>query len=573
MDLLTADLNSGLPWRIVMSRSVARNSTDSHRVSPRCRGAAVATFIFSFVTLGLIPTTDFSIAQEWTTADQDAQRRTIASLVAALPDCVYYSQSAAGNSLHIELKACDAASVHKTISLLQPLQVPLSIDFTDGVRLSAEDCDGLSKLESLSEISFEGAVVSGADLARFFSNYKGNALVRLTLPEKTSFDDPHPELIFPASLRRLVVNGSTLPVDTWKALASADNLTFLSVLGRPVPEDAWTWIKQMKQLRTLALEIGTADDTTMSHLASLRGLEELVINGGSLDYDSAMELSWSLLKCKNLSLWNMSLDQGVIAAFSSLPALQGVRLAGCDLHSSNITDLSKLDGLQILSLTGLRLAPEGVIRLPSLRHLEQLELTATDVDQKTIALLSTMGSLELLKLAHTSITDEMMEHITAIPNLRSLDLLATLITDKGMEALRNHAHLHDLNLRQTQVTPKSLAVIATLPALKSLGFTGISLKGAAFAELKDNLHLEALYVQECDINDDMLAEILEIPNLKILHLSRNPEVTSLSMQRILNHPSLEKISVEGCSIDETDLRRLKARFQFLEIKTPGGDQR
>jgi uncharacterized protein YjbI with pentapeptide repeats len=527
-----------------------------------CRGAAVtALSIFLFHS-----TTAFSLAQEMVAADRNAWFSSHASVLSDLPDNVYCSPGSDGDALQIEFNGCDAAAVHKGIALLRHLRVPFSIGFAGSVPLDSEDCDGLAELESLTEISFEGAVLSEADLTRLFSNWKGYALVALALPPKMSFDNSHAAPILPSTLHGLALNGSSLPADTWKSLASA-NMRYLSATGGPLSEEAWRSISQMKQLRRLALEIHPEDEAASKHLAALPALEELCIDGGALDYNSAMDMSWSLLKCKHLCLYNISLDRGVIDVLSSLSALRGLRLEGCNLHSSNVSALHKLDGLQGLSFAGSNISPEGAMRLPALGHLELLDLSATKIDDQTIATLSAMESLKLLKLGHTAVSDSMMDDIAAIPNLTVLDLPSTLISDAGVSALQNCQHLEQLSLRQTHVTPKSLAVLATLPALRAFGLTGVSMKGANFKDFKNNTRIEGLHLQGCDINDDILAEILEIPGLKSLDVSHNPEVTTLSAERILNHPSLEKISVEGCGINEKDLRRMKAHFQIFETDT------
>lgn len=533
-----------------------------------CRCAVVAALVILALHLAWAA----SLAEEMPRTDEEAQFSAQASLLADLPDDIYYSRGPAGKGLSIEFKGCDAATVHKGITLLRRMRIPLSIEFQDGVPLSSEDCDDLANLESLTEMNFAGALVSGANLTRLFSNSKSKALVRLTLPEKSSFGDSDSAPIFPASLRILALNGSSLPGDTWKSLVSANKLTNLYAIGAPLQEEAWMWIDQMKQLRNFALEIAAEDDAAIKRLVALRRLEELVIDGGTLDYDSAMDLSWSLLKCNSLSLLNMSLDEGVVAALSSLPALRQLRVAACDLHTSNVSDLSKFAELQGLSLAASCITPDGVVRLPTLRHLELLDLTATEVDYKTITALSAMESLRLLNLNRTAVTDDMMEHITALPHLTALNMHATLITDKGVEVLMSCNRLEQLNLRDTQVTPKSLAVLATLPALKAFGLTGVSMKGATFKEFQGK-HIESLYLRGCDINDDMLVEILKLPNLKALDISRNPEVTSVSAERILNHPSLDKVSVEGCNVNKVDLRRLKSRFQTFERETVEFEQR
>ena len=94
------------------------------------------------------------------------------------------------------------------------------------------------------------------------------------------------------------------------------------------------------------------------------------------------------------------------------PDLKSLGLEMCFVTDDGLREISQLDDLTELRISGAEITDAGLLHLQGLQNLEVLSLVSTEI------------------------TNEGLWHLRTLKKLRQLDLSNTLITDEGVERLR-----------------------------------------------------------------------------------------------------------------------------------------
>ena len=182
--------------------------------------------------------------------------------------------------------------------------------------------------------------------------------------------------------------------------------------------------------------------------------------------------------------------------------------------------LSRLTGLQILSLHTTGITDEGLEHLRSLRSLRGLELWQASISNRGLAFLIDLPALEYLQL-DTGVTDAGLKQIAQLSSLRWLNIVGGKMWGPG------------------------LAELAKLPRLERLCFWGSSpISDRHIKYLEGLTQLKGLTLWGVDaLTDASLASIAKLKNLEDLHfIMASPKFTPAGVARLKELKNLKKIA-------------------------------
>ncbi|MBL7188601.1 MAG: hypothetical protein ISS70_19935 [Phycisphaerae bacterium] len=213
--------------------------------------------------------------------------------------------------------------------------------------------------------------------------------------------------------------------------------------------------------------------------------------------------------------------------------------------------ISRLTGLQMLSLNDTGVTDEGLEHIRSLRSLRVLELRESTVGSRGLAVLKDLPALEYLDL-HTGVTDAGLKHVGEHPNLRWLRIRTGNMWGPGLAELVNLPRLERLCIWGTSpISDRHVKYLEGLTRLKSL----------------------TLWGRACNtLTDASLASIGRLKNLEELHFIRTgPRFTVAGIAHLKDLKNLKKLdfaqawlSPEGMRHGDVLARQLAANFPNLE---------
>jgi Leucine-rich repeat (LRR) protein len=289
-----------------------------------------------------------------------------------------------------------------------------------------------------------------------------------------------------------------------------------------------------------------------------------------------------------------------IRAVSTMREVRGLDLSSCRLVDSELTDLSRMIGLESLFLPptttdGISAALVGMRSLKSLsleatavtsaglatlpRSLEELNLSSTSIDDEAVEQLRRLPGLKRLWLDETSVGDKSLGVVSSRTTIEVLGLTGTLITSDGLKQLAGLVKLRSLYLGETSIDDTSLGVLMLMKQLKVLDVTetGLSVSGRQAL-------VESLRTAEVRIDLDALVQAIEdaggriekaLPRIARVTRNQDGQVESLNvfaanfsdigMSMLRRFPSLKRLSVEGTLVTDVGLKHLSSMTQLEEL--------
>jgi len=184
--------------------------------------------------------------------------------------------------------------------------------------------------------------------------------------------------------------------------------------------------------------------------------------------------------------------------------------------------ISRLTGLETLSLVTTGITDEGLEHLRPLRSLRGLELIQASISNRGLAVLKDLPALEYLELI-TGVTDAGLRQLAQLSNLRWLGIEAGNIYGPGLAELVKMPRLERLCIHSSRpITDRHIKCLEGLTQLK-----GLTLWGSACNTL----------------TDASLASIAKLKNLEELYFIRTgPKFTPTGATHLKKLKNLKKIS-------------------------------
>ena len=337
------------------------------------------------------------------------------------------------------------------------------------------------------------------------------------------------------NLHTLWITDATLRGDDLGHLAAFPGLQVLNLSGTAITDQAVTHIRQCRSLRLLIVDSCALSESSLrdlrrslpelhihfsqkAALAAIRGRErqERLLHQGADRGDDTRNVSttvphapmiwifgdehfeqadllqggprsianWKrwreLATLRTVSFYDIEVPDEAVAALTSLPQLETVRLGRSRLNDeslahlrttrikelylseSTVTDaglvhLKGMHDLASLSLSGTRTAitDAGIAQLSELTSLQSLDLRQAKITDDGLRHLSQLNALTSLQLRGANI-NEGLKHLSTLQNLTTIDLAYTSVSDRSLTSLYGLAHLKDVDLAATLVSPEGI---------------------------------------------------------------------------------------------------------------------
>ncbi len=217
-------------------------------------------------------------------------------------------------------------------------------------------------------------------------------------------------------------------------------------------------LSTLYQLEDLQYPMTRLHDADLAPLAGLSRLRELILTcgEGSTVGDAGLEHLAGLRELRTLGIDGYS-------KFSNegLALIGGMgRLEHLSLNGSRITDLkglAPLVGLKSLNLMRVPVDDAGmapIARFPGLMHLTLADNPA--VTDAGLVHLQGLADLQSLDLRNCRVTDAGLAHILGCPRLVYLDLSGTQLSDAGLALLVKNKRYSFTGVSKTRVTPEGV---------------------------------------------------------------------------------------------------------------------
>ena len=326
-------------------------------------------------------------------------------------------------------------------------------------------------------------------------------------------------------------------------------------------------IRGLVELETLRLRRAGIRGPGLVHLHDMGGLRVLDLTGNRLDRVTNDSIAaW-------VELGELILDHSDINTLSPIvsggrPSLRRLSLVGTPVDDEQLALIPKLNGLELLDLSGCPVTDQGIAsHLPQLENLQALALRGTPIGDVAAGKLAACSSLRVLWLSDTAVTSRGLTPLSQLPQLARLDLSGCAVDATTLAVVGRFDKLSRLDLRRTALSPTEVAkwrerhaecevVYAVDPLLDALtggdGRTSAVLDAAVqlVAEIhkSDRQGIEVT-VTDSDLTDIGLARLSALKGLTRLVLT-DVAVTDAGVGALADSPTLRELDLSGTAITD-----------------------
>ena len=224
-----------------------------------------------------------------------------------------------------------------------------------------------------------------------------------------------------------------------------------------------------------------------------------------------------------------------------------VLLPGSKVTEQHRASLSLLHQLRNLSLVGSGLASEfETLNVPEgIRHLSLRDCRLRDPE--TLPLCRHSG-LRTLDLSGNDLTDACLEHLNSLNRLSSLNLRQTEVTTAGLQQLRRHlpeTHFEVDAWRVVRLPWKNLTINEQFQ-VQDVGVVGYRRSreklSSELQQLLEHPTLESISLRHSKLTDEELKMVGRMRNLREVDLG-NTQVTSAGLQHLSELTELRKLNL------------------------------
>lgn len=329
--------------------------------------------------------------------------------------------------------------------------------------------------------------------------------------------------------RLMVTRSPDITDEGWKNLAKS-RLIGLNIVSTPVTDASFVHFGEMRLLESLA--IMPSSDTVSISDAGLKNLYELKA-------------------LRNLSLRNSSVtEDGAKRLRSALPNLQ--------FTGTGQVDRNAIRPLPSQTQNRMWVTVDPVTGRKNM--FLRARVTPAVVEQLTQE--SNLGTVHAIR---GFITDEELSLLADVP---MTGLVIDSVTDRGIKSLENHPTLESLILqlllsRSSSITDSALESVARIPRLTRLRIENAPITDEGvnrlIARLAERGKIKWFDLFKCPkVTDDGLAQIGRLTSLETLLLNNNDSLTSGILKQIAQLTNLNRLDLNGISLDDSDLIHLKS---------------
>ncbi|XP_050301726.1 tonsoku-like protein isoform X2 [Anthonomus grandis grandis] len=261
-------------------------------------------------------------------------------------------------------------------------------------------------------------------------------------------------------------------------------------------------------IQTLSITLDISDRGFLGHI--LHPLLKSINNQKAI---TEINLSGNFLNCQCINL--------LCASITTLPNLQLLNLSCTNLRKDYLSQLASTIHNNANSLEKL-----SILNLSD-------NILLKNACMKDIGVISNDLSLKELNLSNIGLTEGAAKQDTlCLKTVEHLDVSYNGLTDGDIRSIMlwlDGNVIKTLNVSRNK-SPKLLRQILEVFQLETL------------------VVLEKINLEACNVNDSDLFDFLRLaPNVTSLNLTYNPDLTSISLRRLLEHNGLSYVNVTACS--------------------------
>jgi len=206
-----------------------------------------------------------------------------------------------------------------------------------------------------------------------------------------------------------------------------------------------------------------------------------------------------------------------------------------------LRQITTLDEIQSLELSGGEVTSAGLQNLDNCRNLRGLYLCNTNVDSRGMTFVGRCRNLEFLDISCTHVDDEGMAPLSSLTELRCLYLPAA-VTSKGLGNLAPLRKLEYLAVVSSQFDDDGFEE----PGTSGIDDDGMLIVGSF-------IFLRELDLAESHVTDGGVRHLSKLKQLEEIDLHLLPGVTAESFRILAKLPKLRRVDVSDTSVDDSVL--------------------
>lgn len=253
----------------------------------------------------------------------------------------------------------------------------------------------------------------------------------------------------------------------------------------------------LQQITELDLSDSPLNDASVQLLPRFPALTRLDLSGTAVTNEGLTQVA-RIDGLQELVLNRMAVDGGGLKSLADQHQLRELSLVDTPVSDSAFAHLQKMDGLEILKVSGTRTLQghgfDELVRSGVMRNLRELEASSTGFGYFGLRNLNKLAALEVLRVADAQISDQTLPAIGQCRNLRELDLRKNPVGDAGLQHVSRLQQLESLWLAECGVSDTGLNHLRGLKSLKYIDLTGTLCTPGAVRQLKER-HLSGARIR------------------------------------------------------------------------------
>lgn len=212
-------------------------------------------------------------------------------------------------------------------------------------------------------------------------------------------------------------------------------------------------------------------DRDIIEISSLRGLWYLNLNCGNVSEDGFGSLK-DLTELRVIALDAPLLNDIHFVAFEGMKSLEKLTILKSRVKGGALAQLPH-GNLEFLALAGQGLTDLACDQAKSLTRLEELVLLGGTISDQGITSLQQLPKLRQLSVKSELISDIGIGSMSSIRTLSSLTIFSPLVSDQGLSLLGTSMNLRQLRIASPRISDDGIADLATtLSQLETFEFAG-----------------------------------------------------------------------------------------------------
>lgn len=256
---------------------------------------------------------------------------------------------------------------------------------------------------------------------------------------------------------------------TGESLSQLPKLRKLDVSDCPISSAGFQAIGELHRLRELLADSTGLSDDSLASLQNLKFLTRLSVGDyGRGSPNTITKKGLALLAAHPfLEQLDLPLKLDTPSAIGQLPTLRYLKRFNIASDSeTNLGNLSRFAGLEILVINLKTLTTEDVHEIAKLKRLRVLNLFSTPLPQATVAALAGCESLEAFCTTHAQ-DPQLVRVLVQLPSLR--DLTLNSLSAEEAILLQKASLLQSLSITgDGELTERAMVAVAELPCLSQL---------------------------------------------------------------------------------------------------------